>query len=148
VILTCFRIAIPGLLAACLAGCSTLPSQGPLADEVTRGATNSEGEARYAIVDLTDRVQAILSKYSSPTFFGRFGDHRNTPTPVIGVGDQVGVTVWEAASGGLFSAPSFGGVTAGSHSAAIPPQAVATDGTITVPYANRIRVIGLTPHQV
>jgi polysaccharide export outer membrane protein len=127
------RIAIAALLAGSLAGCSALPSQGPLADEVTKGATTSEGEARYAIIDLTERAQQILARYSDPTFFGRFGDHRGTPTQVVGIGDAVGVTVWEAA---------------GSHSAAIPPQVVAQDGTITVPYANRIRVAGLTTHQI
>ena len=58
------------------------------------------------------------------------------------------MTVWEAAAGGLFSAPALGGVTTGSHSSIIPPQVVARDGSITVPYAGRILVLGLTPPQV
>jgi polysaccharide export outer membrane protein len=39
-------------------------------------------------------------------------------------------------------------VTTGSHSSVIPAQVVARDGSITVPYAGRIRVVGLTPPQV
>ena len=58
------------------------------------------------------------------------------------------VTVWEAASGGLFSSTAISGVTAGSHSAAIPDQVVGRDGDITIPYAGRVHVAGLTPKQV
>jgi polysaccharide export outer membrane protein len=140
------------VLAACaalaLGGCSTLPSQGPLANEVVGGSVDSAGEARYAIIDLTERVQAVLSRMGAATFAARFGDHRAAAEPVIGVGDQIAVTVFEAAAGGLFSAPSFGGVTAGAHSAQLPPQAVAGDGSISVPYAGRVRVAGLTARQV
>ena len=142
------RFALLGLSASLLASCSALPSQGPLANEVASGATAQDGEARYAIIDVTERVQGILSRIANTSFYGHFGDYRASPNPVIGVGDQVTVTIWEAAAGGLFSAPSFGGVTAGAHSASIPPQIVPRDGSITVPYANRVRVAGLTPQQV
>ncbi len=142
------NIAFAGIAVLLLGGCSALPAQGPLANQVVSGAVSSDGEARYDVVDLTDRVQAILARIGPVSFSGRFGDHRASPEPVIGVGDQVAVTVFEAAAGGLFSAPSFGGVTAGAHSAQLPPQAVAGDGSISVPYAGRVRVAGLTARQV
>ena len=119
-----------------------------MAVEVAQGANGEAGQVRYALVDVNEASVAILARHARPTFAGRFGDYRAAPAPVIGVGDALSITVWEAASGGLFSAPSIGGVTAGSHSAAIPEQVVARDGAITVPYAARIRVAGLTPPQV
>ena len=142
------RCAVALLLASPLAACSTLPGQGPLADDVAKGATSNEGTARYVLVDVNEATIGILALHAQPTFTRHFGDYRGAVSPVIGVGDSVAVTVWEAAAGGLFSAPSIGGVTAGSHSAVIPEQVVARDGAITVPYANRVRVAGLTPPQV
>jgi polysaccharide export outer membrane protein len=139
-----FAVAVGGFLS----GCSSLPSQGPMAGEVLSGANSLDGLPRYAVIDLNERVLSILARYAGPSLLGRFGDHRSSPEPVIGVGDQVSVTIWEAAAGGLFSAPAFGGVTAGSHSALIPPQVVQRDGRITVPYADKVRAAGLTTKQV
>ena len=54
------------------------------------------------------------------------------------------MTIWEAGPGGLFStAPSQ--IVAGSRTAVIPEQVVARDGTISIPYAGRIRVVGMPP---
>ena len=58
------------------------------------------------------------------------------------------MTVFEAAGGGLFSQPVSTANTTGSHSAQIPPQVVQRDGSITVPYAGRVNVIGQTTPQV
>ena len=110
---------------------------------------SSEGELpRYLMADLDGRAAEILKREPNATLAGRFGTRNAAPSPVIGVGDSVSVTVWEAASGGLFSTASIGGVTAGSHSATIPPQVVGRDGNITIPYAGRVRVAGHTPAQV
>jgi len=141
-------LCLAGLALLAAAGCSSLPSQGPMASDIARDAATPEGVSRYAVVDLDERVVSILARSRPPTLRGHFGDQRRAPPAVIGVGDTVAITVFEAASGGLFSAPSFGGVTAGSHSASLPIQAVPRDGTVTVPYADRIQVVGLTPHQV
>ncbi|KIU25992.1 sugar transporter, partial [Methylobacterium radiotolerans] len=72
-----------------------------------------------------------------------FGDHRPSSEPVIGIGDMVSVSVWEAGSGGLFSGPLVADrFSAGSKSALIPEQPVGRDGAISVPYAGRIKVAG------
>jgi polysaccharide export outer membrane protein len=145
-----FSIAAVSSLAMATAGCSSLPSQGPSALDVIQQGTPVDPEVapRFLITDLNEYSVSVLERTPVPTFFGRFGDHRAPPSPVIGVGDSLTVTVWEAAAGGLFSAPALGGVTTGSHSSIIPGQVVARDGSITVPYAGRIRVVGLTPPQV
>ena len=119
-----------------------------MASSVASGGENENIESRYALVNLDEHAVSILARYAPATFSKHFGDYRAAPSPVIGVGDSVAVTIWEAAAGGLFSAPSMGGVTAGSHSAAIPEQIVSRDGSITVPYANRVHVAGLTPPEV
>jgi polysaccharide export outer membrane protein len=145
-----FSIAAVSGLAAVTAGCSSLPSQGPTALEIVTQGTPVDPDVapHFLITDLNEYSVSVLEHTPLPSLYGRFGDHRAPPSPVIGVGDGLSVTVWEAAAGGLFSAPALGGVTTGSHSSVIPAQIVARDGSITVPYAGRIHVVGLTPPQV
>ncbi len=139
-------------VALSLAACTALPSQGPSASDINNNATNvtaDAGGARYLLTQVDERAVTILERRGSSSISGRFGDYRSaSPRRAIGVGDVVQVTIWEAAAGGLFSTPALGGVSTGSHSAVIPPQQVDGDGSITVPYAGRIRVAGLTPPQV
>jgi polysaccharide export outer membrane protein len=98
----------------------------------------------YVIVDIDPQVTAILAKRSAPTLYGMFKDSRRPPDVRIGTGDAVTVTIWEAASGGLFSTASVG-VNPGSRTATIPEQVVSQDGTVQVPYAGRLKLGGLRP---
>ncbi|NLH82929.1 MAG: polysaccharide export protein [Phyllobacteriaceae bacterium] len=128
-----------------LAGCSSLPAQGPSASDVMSDAapTDASGYEGYLVVDLDGRVADVLASRANATLVGRFGDHRPAPDTPIGIGDSVSVTIWEAAAGGLFSTPLSASGSPGSRSAVIPEQVVARDGSITVPYAGRLKVAGL-----
>lgn len=106
------------------------------------------GETRYALVDVDPRIVGIVETWNATSLQGTFGQQRAIAGQVIGVGDFVQVVIWEAASGGLFSAPANDRVGPGSRSASIPEQAVGPDGAITVPYAGRVRVVGRSPEQV
>lgn len=136
-------------LAICVsvAGCSSLPTTGPLTDDVIQHG-DSDIEKRYVVVDIDERTVSILAKSAGPSLRTRFGDYRPSPDPKLGIGDEVRVTIWEAAGGGLFSAPVADRFGTGSRSAVIPDQMVSRDGTISVPYAGRIPVVGLTPSEV
>ena len=139
------------LLAAILAsaGCSSLPTTGPTAEQVLSNGDNSV-ERRYVVTDLDERAIAILARLPGPSFRARFGDYRPAPESRIGVGDEVRVMIWEAAAGGLFSGagPTLDRFGTGARSAVIPDQVVARDGAITVPYAGRVKVAGLSPPDV
>jgi polysaccharide biosynthesis/export protein len=126
-----------------LSGCG-LPSSGPSTSDVVQQAT-VEQMLRYEVVDIDPTTIETLSRSGSESFSTRFGDRKLTAEPVIGVGDAVTVTIWEAGPGGLFSAPL---VSAGSNSAMIPEQFVGRDGGITVPYAGRVQVVGKTTRAV
>jgi polysaccharide biosynthesis/export protein len=144
------RIGKIGIVVAAglvLAGCSALPSTGPTTMEVSEQA-QSGSDVRFVLRDVDDHVVSILSTTRPATFHGSFGDARPAPSQRIGIGDTVQVTVWEAAAGGLFSSPALDRNSTGARSAVIPPQIVAKDGSITVPYAGRVRVAGLTTPEV
>lgn len=134
-------------LAVLVAGCEALPGAGPLRSEINEQSQHPE-QGQFVLVDINDAVLASLTKRREPTFGGRFGDYRPPSRYTIGVGDTVVVTLWEAGSGGLFSAPMLNGVSTGSRSTVVPEQQVGQDGSITIPYAGRIAVRGLTNDQV
>ena len=142
------RVGMPAVLAvACLiGGCSSfLPAAGPTASAIADGADVATDQgllARYEIIDVDAAVVEALRGRPLDSLLASFGDRRPSVQPVIGVGDAVTVTIWEAGSGGLFSAPMMGGLSTGSKSSSIPEQIVARDGTISVPYAGRIKVAG------
>ncbi|GJD65422.1 polysaccharide biosynthesis/export family protein [Methylobacterium frigidaeris] len=143
------RVGMPAVLAAaCLiGGCSSfLPAAGPTASAVVEGADVATDQgllARYELVDVDAAVVEALRGRPLDSLLASFGDRRPSVQPVIGVGDAVTVTIWEAGSGGLFSGPAIADrFSTGSKSSSIPEQVVARDGTISVPYAGRIKVAG------
>jgi polysaccharide biosynthesis/export protein len=130
-----------------LSGCS-LPGSGPSTSDVVQQAS-VEQTPRYEVVDIDPTTIETLRRWSPESFSSRFGDRKLTAEPVIGVGDAVTVTIWEAGPGGLFSAPLVTDkVSTGSNSATIPEQVVGRDGGITVPYAGRVHVVGKTTRAV
>jgi len=149
--LNIFRVlagVLPTAALLILAGCASIPNSGPSADDVAQQAGTAIAQ-RYEIVDINFSTVDVLRHNGPDSFLSRFADYRPSVEPRIGVGDSVSVTIWEAASGGLFSGSlATDRFTAGSKSATIPDQVVGRDGAITVPYAGRIRVAGRTTQDV
>ena len=137
------------VVALGLAGCADRPASGPSALAVL-DAGGADAQSRpYEVIDVDPSSIEVLGRRPKSSFAQRFGDHRASIEPVIGIGDMVSVTIWEASSGGLFSSPAaLEKLSAGANSATIPEQVVGRDGSITVPYAGRVRVAGHTTRAV
>ena len=140
------------LVVSVLAGCSSLPGDGPMTKDVieqSKVGSDPAAASRYEVVDIDPSVDAVLRRRKPDGFSQHFGDYRPSADLRIGIGDYVAVTVWEAGANGLFSAPlATDRFTTGAKSATIPDQAVGRDGTITVPYAGRIAVAGMNTESV
>jgi polysaccharide export outer membrane protein len=135
-------------LVAILSGSASLPSSGPSADDLVQQSRTGDVQ-NYAVLDVTQEVVDILSARPADNLLANFGNYRPSIDPGIGIGDTLSVTVWEAAAGGLFSAPLLTDrFSTGLKSATIPEQVVGRDGSISVPYAGRIRVAGQSVEQV
>ena len=120
------------------------PDKGDIANQATQ-----DDVPRFELIDVDSYVIEELRHRGPDSFRAHFGDYRPSVEPLIGVGDMVSVTIWEAGPGGLFSAPlATDRFSTGANSATIPDQVVGRDGTITVPYAGRIPVIGHTTRSV
>lgn len=140
-------LAAAGLLVSATA-CTFLPAAGPTSASITLAAT-AGNEAGFTIVDVTPAVLAELGKVKPPSFIGRFHVGGASGPRVIGVGDALAISIWEAGDGGLFSPGSAGSiVVGGSRQTQLPPTLVDRTGEITVPYAGRIRAAGRTPREV
>jgi len=126
-----------------LAGC--LPSAGPRTATIVSGGQHAAPP--FAVVTLNQTVADLLATQSAASFASTFGTGGGAPALTLGVGDMVVVTIYEAASGGLFSgdAGTLGGA---SKSVNLPPQPVTRDGTLSVPYVGQVRAAGLTPAEV
>ena len=129
-----------------LAGCNSVSSEGPLAGAITSDAGQSSAElgrknaAVFDIVDIDSRTARLVSDYVSSTLNRRFGIGGGVGRVVIGVGDALKVTIFEAGADGLFS-------TAQSKQVSLD-IVVQPDGTAAIPYAGSVRFVGKTLDQV
>jgi len=140
-------IALVGLLVCLTAACSALPTAGPTASDV-KGQEVEGNQTRFDLVDIDDSVVRALAAEPAESFQARFKKYGRPPQPKIGIGDSIVVSIWEAASGGLFSSSPTDHVSAGSRSVTIPEQIVGRDGAISVPFAGRVPVAGRLPVEV
>ncbi|MGU3361157.1 polysaccharide biosynthesis/export family protein [Methylobacterium sp. M6A4_1b] len=103
----------------------------------------------YALVDLSAQAIQASNRFTlskNPAFSRGFMDRGPSRTGLIGYGDILAITIFEAASGGLFI-PSEAGSRAGNF-VQVPNQQVDAAGNIVVPYAGTIKVSGRTAQDV
>jgi polysaccharide export outer membrane protein len=136
--------ALGGALLTAGCGSLLLPASGPNS-AVIRSGEAWNGPA-YGLVKLTPKTVGILEEYGPRTLTAAFGDHRPPPEIRFGIGDVLGVTIFEAAAGGLFI-PAEAGVRPGNF-VTLPNQPVDTKGMISVPYAGLVPAAGKTPSEV
>jgi polysaccharide export outer membrane protein len=127
------------------AGCTYFPTSGPSSFDVRSELPKEPDSLPYALVKMNPGVVAILAQYA-PRLFNAFPDRRPPNTIRFGVGDVVSITIFEAATGGLFL-PAQAGVRPGNF-IALPNQAVDSNGNISIPYGGAIRARGRTPTEV
>jgi polysaccharide export outer membrane protein len=131
------------ILIAALGGCGWMPVSGPSATDILSGQRDPMS-LKYAIVKVTPRVIDVQSRHLPR--LTAFAKNTRPRDITFGDGDVVSVTIFEAASGGLFI-PAEGGVRPGNF-VSLPNQAVDIHGNISIPYAGSIRARGRTQIEV
>jgi polysaccharide export outer membrane protein len=121
-----------------------MSASGPSVTDILSGQRDPMS-LNYAIVKVTPKVIEVQSK-NLPRLIGAFADNRRPRDITFGIGDILSVTIFEAASGGLFI-PTEGGVRPGNF-ITIPNQAVDIHGNISIPYAGSILARGRTQIEV
>src|SRR5579871_141499 len=131
------------LMAAALSGCGWMSVNGPAASDILSGQ-HDPISLNYAVVKVTPKVIEVQAR-NLPRLVA-FKENRRPRDITFGIGDVLGITIFEAASGGLFI-PAEGGVRPGNF-VTIPNQAVDIHGNISIPYAGSIRASGRTQVEV
>lgn len=133
------------LILIALAGCSTLPSDGPNARALDTGSTGADVAGGYAVVDL-DYATVERIKAATPVNDASLTAAGGTAlSDVIAVGDTLSIAIFEP-GGALFGSRSASGSTS-SGGASLPPVVVDRNGAAGVPFAGAVHVAGLTGPQ-
>jgi polysaccharide export outer membrane protein len=133
-------------LSLALPGCAIMPVAGPQSWDISTAAQDQQASLPYALVKVTPSVISVL-KAHRPRIAGAFLDRRGPGGVRFGIGDLVGITLFEAGSGGLFFPNDAGTIRSGNY-VALPNQLVDDAGNISVPYAGGIRAAGRSPAEV
>jgi polysaccharide export outer membrane protein len=135
------------------AACSDVPTAGPMASEIEdQAGPQGTPATKLTFVDVTEQVCNALEGRHLQSFRASFGMNAPAPDLKLQVGDQLNVTIWEAGTSSLFSTAATAGPTGQilptSHGVQLPEIVVNHDGTISIPYAGRLQVVGKEPEQV
>jgi polysaccharide export outer membrane protein len=137
-------VAVVGV--ALLSGCAGfLPTVGPSAHKIEQ-TKEPVGAAGIQVVDVDDAVTRKLLALRTQRLFSETLSTRPAVTRVVGPGDGLEVSIWEAVPATLFGASELQlpGAIATSHSTTLPEQMVNDEGDIVVPFAGRIHAAGKT----
>jgi polysaccharide export outer membrane protein len=138
-----FLGTLAGAATSTLAACA-LPVAGPESWNIAAGQSDPESLA-YGLVRLTPHIVDVLA-LNSPKIAGTFADGAGPQHIRFGIGDVISITIFEAGAGGLFT-PSETAIRSGNY-VTLPPQAVDTNGNVSVPYGGSIRAQGRTAIQL
>lgn len=131
------RIIVAGLAVLLLSGC--VASTGPLANKVVNSAANVRSDVVFDVVDVNYDNAKLIAAYRSAKLQSQFGAGSAAGQALIGAGDVLQITIYEAASDGLFST---------TDSKATPLTiTVQADGTASIPYVGNLKFSGQTVEQ-
>lgn len=126
-----------------LGACSQMPASGPNARAIAEAGTAGPDARTITLVDITPQVVAQLAEAQQP-----FSETLRAERPgamVVGPGDLLEVTLWEAPPATLFGASSLDArSTSATGATVLPAQVVDQDGSISIPFAGRIPAAGRT----
>lgn len=145
------------LLSACaLAGCASrsawLPTSGPATDVINdaQKSGTAVGTSGIRVVDIDNAVaRRVTANQQNHLFSETFASVAATDY-LVGAGDMLEVSIWEAPPASLFGTsplePRTGASTA--RVTTFPEQMVNASGRINIPFAGALKATGRTPDQI
>ncbi len=128
-----------------LTSCNNLPGDGPLASDVLEQSKQSMTRTPagqnvvFDVIDIDVNSATLISKFDGKLLQSRFGIGGGVKRPVIGIGDQLKITIFEAGSNGLFST--------GDSKQTTLDIVVQPDGKAAIPYVGLVTFSGKTLEQ-
>ena len=149
---TMWWVAIAVTLQSVLAGCASppasIPTSGPSRAQVVE--QNAAVASPIPVVDIDDaQARRVMASGKRNRFGDLFGEGR-VSGHLIGAGDVLEVSIWEAPPATLFGSsgvdPRLGSGT--SRVTSFPEQMVTAGGTINVPFAGTVTAAERSPQQI
>jgi polysaccharide export outer membrane protein len=131
-------IACAGMVSAC-----SVPKGSANARQILAGADAEDADfavypvARDTVGKIADWPGSSKGALASAGWIDR---NRGPASNLIAVGDRVDVTVWETGEGTLLTMP-------GQQVVALPGLTVSPDGTVFLPYVDKVYIAQMTPDQ-
>lgn len=140
-----------------LSACAYMPTSGPTAKSVVRSGEQIGDQAaakaaenleqKAVIVDMDAHISSVLGQRSQRRLFSETWRDSVEPN-VVGSGDVLEVTIWEAPPSVLFGGATNAIGASNARDVKLPPQMVNQDGTIQIPFIGAIRVRGRAIPQI
>ncbi|MFN8755195.1 MAG: polysaccharide biosynthesis/export family protein [Burkholderiales bacterium] len=126
-------------LAISISGCSVVPTSGFLRSDTEPDAIKARLD-RIQVIDVDETVAARLRAQRKAKLFSDTFATTASRAHMVGLGDVVEVSIWEAPPASLFGAGTLDarGSVSGARSTTLPEQMVSADGTINVPFAGKV----------
>nr|WP_244146371.1 polysaccharide biosynthesis/export family protein [Comamonas antarctica] len=137
------------VLSACSTAPTWLPTSGPSTKQVEEAVANPE-DMGIQIVEVNDTVARRVLASQRQSLFSEVFDATAQSGYVIGAGDVIEVSVWEAPPAALFGSGAIDprGGPSTTRVTALPEQMVNSNGSVNIPFAGQIMAAGRTPQQI
>lgn len=138
------RLGLLSLVLMPTSGCALIASDGPSANNVLGGAAvrrkpDASAMEQFALLGVDNKIVSAVEQFYRPSIVPVPREfQQDQKFGVLGVGDLLHVTIWEAAT------PGTGLFTQGGRSGGELNIRVEADGTIAIPYGGRVRASGIT----
>lgn len=146
------RLACACGAMAVLASCGLSPAAGPSSRAISGASRAPFDQSSIAVIDVDEDLARHLFIIATPrTFADVFGDSAPAGT-IIGRGDVLEISIWEAPPATLFGAGGgdsrLTSSSSTSRGTALPEQMVDQDGRVMIPFVGSLVVAGRTPKQI
>ena len=138
------------ILCASMVGCSAIPAGGPTTSNISDARNAGTGRDSIQVIELSPSViQRLHMVRSTRTFADELGTGSHC-TDKLGMGDALGISIWEAPPATLFGGgdTALSDVPAASRTTSLPDQVIDAAGNVRVPFAGSIHAAGLTITQL
>ena len=140
-------------VGAVLSGCGTypswIPSAGPSAEQISN-VQRSQDKSGIQVIEVTDAVARRVVASQRRLLFSETLGNAAAKDYLVGAGDSLEISVWEAPPASLFGAAvldSRGGPST-ARVTALPEQTVNSAGQVSVPFVGSVQASGRSPQQI
>ncbi|MCS4534528.1 polysaccharide biosynthesis/export family protein [Neisseria montereyensis] len=134
-----------------LSSCGNLPTSGPSQKQINGLQSQNTQEQQVpdvAVVDVDERVVSSLYVADYKQSFADFGVSGSGFADRVGEGDILEITLWEAPPAVLFGGSLTSLGSGAAQTVSLPPQAVNSQGMISMPFLGNVSVSGKTPAEI